>query len=59
MMDLRFISWPWALPLVVVVPVLTAWMIAKARRMRAKRLAHLGTPLMIARLAPTASAASR
>ena len=59
MMDLRFISWPWALPLVLVVPVLTAWMIAIARRMRAKRLAHLGTPLMIARLAPTASATSR
>lgn len=59
MIDLRFISWPWALSLVVVVPLSTAWMIAKARRMRAKRLAHLGTPLMIARLAPTAAAASQ
>ena len=59
MIDMRFLSWPWALPLVVIVPLLTAWMIAKARRMRAKRLAHLGTPLMIARLAPTAAATSR
>jgi len=59
MIDLRFISWPWALPLVVIVPLLTAWMISKARRMRAKRLAHLGTPLMIARLAPTATVTSR
>ena len=59
MIDLRFISWPWALPLVVIVPLLTAWMIAKARRVRAQRLAHLGTPLMIARLAPTATATSK
>ncbi|MDO8500511.1 MAG: VWA domain-containing protein [Gemmatimonadaceae bacterium] len=59
MMDLRYVSWPWALPLVVVVPVITAWMIATARRVRARRLAHLGTPLMIARLAPAAAAASR
>jgi len=59
MIDMRFFSWPWALPLVVIVPLLTAWMIAKARRMRAKRLAHLGTPLMIARLAPTAATTSR
>ncbi|MEO8576193.1 MAG: VWA domain-containing protein [Gemmatimonadales bacterium] len=59
MIDLRFVSWPWALPLVVIVPLLTAWMIAKARRMRAQRLAHLGTPLMIARLAPTAAQTSK
>ena len=59
MIDLRFVSWPWALPLVLIVPLLTAWMIAKARRVRARRLAHLGTPLMIARLAPTAAAASK
>ncbi len=59
MIDLRFVSWPWALPVVVILPLLTAWMVAKARRMRAKRLAHLGTPLMIARLAPTATTTSR
>jgi Ca-activated chloride channel family protein len=59
MIDLRYVSWPWALALVVIVPVLTVWMISKARRVRARRLAHLGTPLMIARLAPTATVTSR
>ncbi|HEX2721595.1 MAG TPA: VWA domain-containing protein, partial [Gemmatimonadaceae bacterium] len=59
MIDLRFISWPWALPLVVAAPLATGLMIAKARRMRAMRLAHLGTASMIARLAPTATAASQ
>lgn len=59
MIDLRYVSWPWALSLVLLAPVATAWMIDKARRVRAKRLAHLGTPLMIARLAPATAAASR
>ena len=59
MIDLRFVSWPWALSLVVVVPLAIAWMMGKARRVRAQRLAHLGTPLMIARLAPTAAQASK
>jgi Ca-activated chloride channel family protein len=59
MMDLlRYVGWPWALSLVVLLPIAFAWMIRKARNVRAKRLAHLGTPVMIARLAPqTASAA--
>ena len=58
MMDLlRYVGWPWALSLVVLLPLAFAWMIRKARNVRAKRLAHLGTPVMIARLAPqTASA---
>ena len=59
MIDFRYIGWPWALALVLVLPAAIAWMIAKARRVRAQRLAHLGTPLMIARLAPTAAATSR
>ncbi|HMA19213.1 MAG TPA: VWA domain-containing protein, partial [Gemmatimonadaceae bacterium] len=59
MIGLRYFSWPWALPLVIIIPALVAWMIAKARRVRARRLEHLGTPLMIARLAPTAAAVSR
>ena len=59
MIDFRFVSWPWALSLVLIVPLMIAWMIAKARRVRARRLAHLGTPLMIARLAPTAAATTR
>lgn len=59
MIDFRYVAWPWALPLIVILPALTAWMVARARRSRAKRLAHLGTPLMIARLAPTASVVSR
>ena len=59
MIDLRFVAWPFALPLVIVLPVITAWMIRRARRSRALRLSHLGTPLMIARLAPTATITSR
>jgi Ca-activated chloride channel family protein len=58
-LDFRYIAWPWALPLIVIVPLAIAWMIFKARRVRARRLAHLGTPLMIARLAPTAAVTSR
>ncbi len=56
---IRFFGWPFALPLIVVIPLLTAWMISRARRMRARRLSQLGTPLMIARLAPTARVTSR
>ena len=59
MMDLRYFSWPWALTLVVLLPLLAGSLIVKARRVRARRLAHLGTPAMIARLAPTAAATSR
>ncbi|MBA3341045.1 MAG: VWA domain-containing protein, partial [Gemmatimonadaceae bacterium] len=59
MIDLRNVAWPWALPLVVILPLITAWMIVKAKRVRAARLSRLGTPAMIARLAPSATAASR
>jgi Ca-activated chloride channel family protein len=52
MMYLRYITWPWALVLAVVLPVAITWLVIHARRVRAKRLAHLGTPAMIARLAP-------
>ena len=50
---LRFIQWPWALPLAIVLPVLTAWLVAWGIRARRGRLARLGTPSMIARLAPS------
>jgi Ca-activated chloride channel family protein len=56
--DFRYVSWPWALPLVVIAPLLTAWMITRARRIRAARLARLGTPLMVSRLTPTATLSS-
>lgn len=57
--DLRYFSWPWALALVVILPLIAAGLILKARKVRARRLAHLGTPAMIARLAPTAASPSR
>jgi Ca-activated chloride channel family protein len=44
---------------VVLLPVAFGWMIRKARNVRAKRLAHLGTPVMIARLAPQTASAAR
>ena len=53
MMILRFIQWPWALPLVIVLPLVTAWLVYWGVRQRTRRLARLGTPSMIARLAPS------
>ena len=57
--DFRYFSWPWALALVIVLPLVAGALIVKARRVRARRLEHLGTPEMIARLAPTAASMSR
>ncbi len=59
MINLRYIAWPYALPLVLILPLLTAWMVRRARRSKAARLSNLGTPLMIARLAPTATVTSK
>jgi Ca-activated chloride channel family protein len=56
---IRFVAWPWALSLVVLLPLATIWMVIQARRIHAKRLSHLGTPEMIARLAPQTARASR
>ncbi|HVD61054.1 MAG TPA: hypothetical protein VNC11_09295, partial [Gemmatimonadaceae bacterium] len=49
---LRYLSWPWAVSLIVILPLFTVWMVMQSRRVHAKRLARLGTPQMIARLAP-------
>ncbi len=56
---LRYVSWPWAISLVILAPALTVWMLNRARMIRARRLSNLGTPLMISRLAPTGASASR
>jgi Ca-activated chloride channel homolog len=62
---LRYIQWPWALAFAIVLPVVTAWLVGWGIRARRERLSRLGTPSMIARLAPsitprrTWSAASR
>jgi len=62
---LRYIQWPWALAFAVILPVVTAWLVGWGIRARRERLSRLGTPSMIARLAPsitpqrTWSAASR
>ncbi len=50
---LRYIQWPWALILAIVLPVATAWLVGWGIRARRTRLARLGTPSMIARLAPS------
>ena len=50
---LRFIQWPWALILAIVLPLVTAWLVRWGVRARTRRLARLGTPSMIARLAPS------
>ncbi|HLA13734.1 MAG TPA: VWA domain-containing protein, partial [Gemmatimonadaceae bacterium] len=50
---LRFIQWPWALVVAIVLPVLTAWLVSYGLEARAKRLSRLGTPAMISRLAPS------
>jgi Ca-activated chloride channel homolog len=50
---LQYIQWPWALPLAVILPLATAWLVRWGIRARAARLSRLGTPSMIARLAPS------
>jgi len=50
---LRYVQWPWALPLIVVLPLVAAWLVRWGLRARRQRLAKLGTPSMIARLAPS------
>ena len=50
---LRYIQWPWALAFAIVLPVATAWLVGWGIRVRRERLARLGTPSMIARLAPS------
>ena len=52
-MFMRFIQWPWALPLAIILPLVTAWLVRWGLRARAERLKRLGTPSMIARLAPS------
>ncbi len=55
---LFYFAMPWALPLIVILPLATVWMVRQARFVRGRRLAHLGTAEMIARLAPLSPAAS-
>ncbi|HXL86355.1 MAG TPA: VWA domain-containing protein, partial [Gemmatimonadaceae bacterium] len=50
---IRFVQWPWALPLAVILAVVAAWLVRWGVRARTQRLARLGTPSMIARLAPS------
>ncbi|HWL39054.1 MAG TPA: hypothetical protein VNO75_02365, partial [Gemmatimonadaceae bacterium] len=49
----QYIQWPLALPLVILLPLLTGWLLRRGLRARAQRLARLGTPSMVARLAPS------
>ncbi len=48
----RFLEWPWALSLAIVLPVLGIAAMMLGRKSRARRLARLGTKGMLARLAP-------
>ncbi len=50
---MRFVQWPWALPLAVMLAVAAAWLVRWGVRARTERLSRLGTPSMIARLAPS------
>jgi len=50
---LHYIQWPWALVLVILLPLATAWLVRWGLRARQQRLSRLGTPSMIARLAPS------
>ena len=50
---LRYIQWPWALIFAIALPLVTAWLVRAGIRARRIRLARLGTPSMIARLAPS------
>ena len=50
---LRYIQWPWALALAIMLPLVTGWLVRWGLRARRERLARLGTESMIARLAPS------
>src|SRR5688500_20340794 len=50
---LRYIQWLWALSLALVLPIVTGWLVNAGLRARRERLARLGTPSMIQRLAPS------
>src|SRR3954453_14695989 len=52
---LRYIQWPWALSLAIVLPTLAAWLVRWGLRARRERLARLGTESMVGRLAPSVS----
>ncbi|MGI9091312.1 MAG: hypothetical protein ACR2GG_09435, partial [Gemmatimonadaceae bacterium] len=52
---MRFIQWPWALALALILPALAAAGLVMGRKSRAKRLTQLGTRTMLARLAPQTS----
>ena len=47
------LGWPWALALAIVLPVVAAWLVRWGLQARRDRLARLGTPSMVARLAPS------
>ena len=49
---MRFIEWPWALALLIVLPAIGFVIFSAERRSRAERLAKLGTRSMLVRLAP-------
>ena len=49
---MRFIEWPWALGLVVLLPTVVFVMLQLERRSRIRRLARLGAKALLARLAP-------
>ncbi|MFL5525123.1 MAG: vWA domain-containing protein, partial [Gemmatimonadaceae bacterium] len=49
----RYVQWPWALVLTIVLPIVTVWLIRWGLRARAQRLSRLGTPSMVSRLAPS------
>ena len=50
---MRFVQWPWALPLALILAAVTGWLVRWGVRARTERLSRLGTPSMIARLAPS------
>ncbi|HXC25637.1 MAG TPA: hypothetical protein VNU46_06955, partial [Gemmatimonadaceae bacterium] len=49
---MRFIEWPWALVLLVILPLLGLAIFSAERKSRSERLAKLGTRSMLVRLAP-------
>ena len=41
---LRYVQWPWALSLAILLPIAAAWLVRWGLRARQERLARLGTP---------------
>ena len=58
MTALAYLQHPWMIALAVILPVLAVVLVVSSARKRRERLARLGSPAMVARLAPSSATSS-